>query len=228
MIKTVLLDLDNTLLNFFASEKKAISRVLNAQNLPCSEDILKRYSEINDSFWKRLETGEITREQVLSGRFETLFHELHAKNASVSAARETYEKALSESTDMIDGARELLDTLYKTYDLYIVSNGTAKIQDSRIEKTGIAPFFKDIFISQRIGCNKPSRLFFDACFAKIPQFSREQTVIVGDSLSSDIAGGIQSGIHTLWYNPQSEKAKDVVPEYEAGTLSDIPKILKRM
>lgn len=228
MIKTVLLDLDNTLLNFSASEKKAISKVLSAQNLPCSKDVLKRYSEINDSFWKRLETGEITREQVLSGRFETLFHELHAKTASVAAAREMYEKALSESTDMVSGARELLDTLYKTYDLYIVSNGTAKIQDSRIEKTGIAPFFKDIFISQRIGYNKPSRSFFDACFTKIPQFSREQTVIVGDSMSSDISGGVQSGIHTLWFNPQNEKAKDIVPEYEAKSLSEIPKIISRM
>ena len=100
------------------------------------------------------------------------------------------------------GAPELLEELYRKYRLYIVSNGTAKVQEGRIGSSGIAKYMDGIFISQILGANKPDKQFFDICFAEIPDFSLSETVIIGDSLSSDIKGGINAGITTVWFNPK--------------------------
>ena len=154
------------------------------------------YIKINLAQWKRLEKGEIDREQVLVGRFEIFFDALGMKKDAL-AARKSYERYLSQGHYFIDGAVHLLDELSEKYDLYIATNGTKIVQLGRIESSGIGKNFKDIFISEDLGFNKPDRRFFEKCFEKLGGVKRDECVIIGDSLSSDILGGNNAGIKTI-------------------------------
>ena len=129
----------------------------------------------------------------------------------------------------VPGAEELLEKLYPKYDLYLVSNGNTVTQESRLKSAGIAPFFKGIFISEQIGVNKPDRKFFEACFSEIPDFRAEDAVIVGDSLTSDIRGGINAGIKTCWFNPgHKPERNDIKADYMFHALSELPSLLEEI
>lgn len=220
--------MDGTLLDFYKSESVALSRVLEDIEIEPTDEIISLYSKINLAQWKRLEKGEIEREQVLVGRFEIFFDALGVKKDAV-AARKSYERYLSQGHFFIEGAVNLLDELSAKYDLYIATNGTKKVQLSRIESSGIGRYFRDIFISEDLGCNKPDRCFFEKCFEQIGKVERDECVIVGDSLSSDILGGNNTGIKTVWFNPNHEKTiPDVSVDFETDSLSDIPDILSKM
>ena len=147
MIKYVFMDIDDTLLDFGKAEAAAIKKTFERIGVPATPEVISRYSEINDEHWKMLERGELTREQVLVYRFDALFAELGIKNVPSEMAQASYEYLLGIGHYFVDGAPELLEALKGKYELYIVSNGTASVQDSRLESAGIAPYFKDIFIS---------------------------------------------------------------------------------
>ncbi len=224
MVKTVLFDLDNTLLDFNQAEKTALSKTLLHFDITPDEATLKRYSELNLAQWKLLELGKLTREEVKLRRFELLFQE---KNFDVSAAEaaKLYETLLAQGHCFMDGAEELLETLFGTYQLYIVTNGTLSVQKGRLKSSGIRKYFEDIFISEEVGYNKPSIEYFDCCFSKIPNFSKDTTVIIGDSLTSDIQGGINAKIRTIWFNPNHEAAEEIHPDYEFDSLRQLPDLL---
>ena len=119
-----------------------------------------------------------------------------------------------------------METLYGRYRLYLVTNGTTCVQKGRIASAGIAKYFEEIFISEEIGYDKPSARFFEYCFSRIPDFSRDRAVIVGDSLTSDIQGGINAGIRTIWFNPKGQADDaDIRPDLVVGSLSEIPALL---
>lgn len=225
MIKTVFLDLDDTLLDFHRSEAVAIAETLSGFGIEPTEAVKKRYSEINRGMWEQLELGNMTREQILVRRFELLFEELGV-DVSGLEARHKYEWNLGGSYFYIDGAEDLLSELSQKYDLYLMSNGTAAVQDRRIAASGIAKYFKGIFISEKIGYNKPAIEFFEKCFAEIPDFKKEESIIVGDSLSSDIKGGINAGILTCHYNPSGEASDSPRPNYTIKTLEELPSLLE--
>lgn len=228
MIKTLLLDLDDTILDFHAAERVALSSALSDMGVPPTEACLSRYKEINRSCWERLERGELTREEVLVVRFDILFSEL-GYTVSAAETQRIYEYKLSLEHPFMEGAEELLEALYGKYALYIASNGTASVQDRRIADTGIARYFDGIFISQRVGANKPDREFFDRCFAKIKDFNKSETMIVGDSLSSDILGGKNAGILTCHFNPQKRaNATDIIPDFEISSLDELIPLLERL
>lgn len=228
MRPTLLLDLDDTLLDFHKGEAIAVKKALAQMGLPSTDEIARRYSEINDAQWKRLEKGEITREEVLVGRFQLLFDEMGV-DASAEDMKRIYEGLLSQEGHLFDGAKELLEVLQADYDLCIISNGTAVVQDARIAATGIARYFKHIFISQRVGVNKPSPLFFDRCLEAMPNVRREDCLIIGDSLSSDIQGGMLSGIKTCWLNRSKAQASGgIKPDYEVAALEELPALLKNV
>ena len=227
MIKTVLFDLDDTLLDFHRSERVALSETLLQFGIEPSDATINRYSEINRAMWEQLELGRMTREEILVRRFTLLFEELGV-NADGVAAKRSYEWNLGGSYFYIEGAEALLEEMSKKYDLYVMSNGTASVQDRRIEASGIAKYFKDIFISEKIGYNKPSIEFFDRCFARIPGFKKDEAIIIGDSLSSDIQGGINAGILTCHYNRRSEKKDGIVPSYTIETLEELPALLESL
>ena len=226
MFKFVLMDLDDTLLDFHSSEAWALKNALSSLGVDSSEKTAARYSEINDSLWKKLEQGKITRERLLVERFEILFSELGA-DCSAHETWKMYESYLSKTHFFVPHAKELLEDIYNEYELYIVSNGTASVQHGRIACSELSKYFRGIFISQEIGINKPQKGFFDYCFNKIHDFLKEKTIIVGDSLTSDIKGGNNAGIQTCWYNPRGIKCPDdVTVNYEIKDILQLKNILK--
>ena len=228
MIKTILLDLDDTILDFHKAEHVALSATLREIGIEPTEAVLKRYSEINRAHWKRLELGELTRPEVLHGRFTQLFCELGVDGDCYEAQR-IYEWKLGTGHYFLDGGQELLDTLYEKYDLYLASNGTDIVQTRRIASANIEHYFKDLFISQRLGFDKPMKEFFNRAFARIEDFNPDETIIIGDSLTSDIKGGINAGIRTCWFNLHGIKNESgIIPDYEVTTLAEIPALLERI
>lgn len=228
MIRNVLFDLDDTLFDFHKAEKIALTKTLVHFGIDPTEETLALYSTINAAHWKRLELGEISREEVKVGRYRELFETIGVGCDPVKATA-YYESMLAIGHYFMPGAPELLGELYRKYRLYIVSNGTAKVQEGRIGSSGIAKYMDGIFISQILGANKPDKQFFDICFAEIPDFSLSETVIIGDSLSSDIKGGINAGITTVWFNPKGiENDNDIKPDYTIKELSEVPGLLSQI
>ena len=224
--RIIFLDLDETILDFKKAEDHSLRKTLTDLDVPVSDEIVALYSEINDSCWKKLERGEMTREEILSGRFGLLYERLGV-DRDPDLTWKIYEGNISDCGFVLDGAMELLGELSEKYELYGASNGTATIQDKRIVASGIDPYFKDIFISQRIGFNKPDKRFFDVCFEKVGVTDPKECVMIGDSLTSDIKGGKNAGITTLWYNPLGkEPTADIVPDYQASSLDMIPLVLE--
>lgn len=225
MVRNVLLDLDDTIFDFHKAEGIALSRALTEMGVAVTDAILARYSEINRDRWQRLERGELTRLQVLVSRFELLYGELGV-GVSAEKTQALYERYLSIGHHFLPGAEKMLDELYGRFRLYLASNGTACVQEGRIASAGIARYFEDMFISQHIGYDKPSADFFRVAFARIPDFSREETVIVGDSLTSDIRGGNNAGIRTVWYNPKGcARIDGITVDYEIRDLSELAPLL---
>lgn len=228
MIRNVLFDLDDTLFNFHKAEKIALTKTLVHFGIDPTEETLALYSTINAAHWKRLELGEISREEVKVGRYRELFKTIGVECDPVKATA-YYESMLAIGHYFMPGAPELLEELYRKYRLYIVSNGTAKVQEGRIGSSGIAKYMDGIFISQILDANKPDKQFFDICFAEIPDFLLSETVIIGDSLSSDIKGGINAGITTVWFNPKGiENDSDIKPDYTINELSEVPGLLSQI
>lgn len=228
MIQNILFDLDDTLLDFALAERIAISKTLERFEIVPRPEHLARYSDLNLAQWKLLEQGLLRREEVKTRRFQLLFEELGASCSPAEAAR-CYEQLLGVGHYFMEGAEALLEALLGAYRLYLVTNGTATVQERRIESAGLARFFAGIFISERVGFNKPDTRFFDCCFSQITDFKKHETLIVGDSLSSDIRGGRDAGICTVWFNPRGAEASgEVVPDYELRRLSELQGLLERL
>ena len=225
----VLLDLDDTILDFHIAEHHALKKSLGDLGLDNCDFVINRYSEINKLHWEMLERGEITRAQVLLGRFEVLLRELGVKddNSGLAAKlRDDYEYNLSQGHWFIPGAEAMLEEINDKYRLFLCSNGTPVVQEGRLKSSGIGHYFEKIFISEAIGFNKPAKEYFDRCFEQIPDLNLSRCIIVGDSLSSDIQGGINAGIRTCWFNPKhGENRKNVQPDYEIDSLEQLSILL---
>ena len=230
MIKNVLIDLDDTILDFKRAEHEALSKSLSEIGIEPAEDMLKRYSEINKWHWRQLEAGILSRNEVLIGRFRQLFEE-YSIAARPEEAQEHYEHNLGIGHYFIPGAAKMLEELSAGYRLYLASNGTKDVQLSRIKSADISRYFEDIFISQDIGADKPSAGFFEGVFARVPDMTKPETVIIGDSLTSDIRGGQNFGLTTIWYNPRGEKndtistENPVRPDFEIDALTKAGQVL---
>ena len=222
----LLIDLDDTILDFHKAEYIALGKTLESFGLEPSEQVRARYSLINKAHWERLERKELTREQVLVGRFGVLFSEYGITVDPRECARR-YEQNLSVGHYFLPGAREALESLSRKYKLYMVSNGTARVQIGRLESADISHFFREIFISQQVGVNKPDKEFFTRCFAQIPDFDPQKAIIVGDSLTSDIQGGINAGIATCWVNP-GHKPQTIPADYEIESLAQLEELLESL
>ena len=228
MIKNVLLDLDDTLLDFHRAEAEAIRHTLAEIGIDPTDETIRLYSKINRGCWEKLELGEYTRDEVLHKRFDILFDTLSTSGDS-HATQKLYEYRLSLGAYYLDGAEELLDELYGKYRLYLATNGIVNVQSRRIKDSGIGKYFDGIFVSERIGYNKPDKRFFDIAFSEIPSFKHEETVIVGDSLTSDIKGGLNAGIKTVFFNPSKQKNNtDITPDYEISSLAELTELLKTL
>lgn len=228
MVDFLFLDLDDTILDFHKAEHIALGKTFRGFGLEPTEEVMARYSLINKAHWERLERKELTREEVLVGRFAVLFSEYGIDVDPTQCAR-TYENNLSIGHYFLPGAYEAVERLSKKYKLYLASNGTAKVQAGRLESANISHFFQEIFISQEIGANKPDIAYFNGCFAKIPDFDVTKSMIVGDSLTSDILGGKNAGMKTCWVNPNGKFApENIQPDYEIQSLSELENLLETL
>ena len=226
MFEFLFLDLDDTILDFQKAEHIAISKTLAQFGLEPTPEVCSLYSRINREHWERLERKELTREQVLTGRFDVLFRQMGLPVDPVQVAR-TYERNLSVGHYFLPGAEEAVKSLHKKYRLFLASNGTSCVQAGRLKSAGISPYFEKIFISQEVGVNKPAREYFTRCFDQIPGFDPKRAMIVGDSLTSDILGGINAGITTCWVNPTGKPGREDIPaDYQIPGLKDLEDLLE--
>lgn len=223
--RTIFLDLDDTILDFGAAERVAISKTFRDIGLEPTDALLARYRTLNEAQWEAFERGELTREQVLLRRFELLFAEL-GLDYDVQATEDRYRGYLGQGHFFVDGAPELLAYLAPKYDLYLASNGVADTQYSRLASAGISHYFKAIFISETTGYHKPERAYFDYCFARIADFDPARALMIGDSLTSDILGGRNAGIRTCWFNPRRKPRNPaILPDFEVHRLDELRNIL---
>lgn len=228
MIRNILFDLDDTLLDFKMAEKVALTKTLEWAGIAPDPRAIALYSQINSRQWELLEAGQLTRPQVKLRRFELFFRE-EGIDADPAQAAARYEKLLGQGHYWVPGARELLETLQGKYRLYLATNGTASVQHGRMASAGMEGYFQDIFISEELGADKPSLDYFQKCFARIPGFKPEETLMVGDRLTSDIVGGNRAGIPTVWYNPANLPAPaQPKPTYTITSLGQLPGLAARL
>ena len=228
MVEFLFLDMDNTILDFDMAERIAIPKTLSAFGVNVTEELLARYHAINKTCWEMLERGELTREEVGSRRFAIIFDQ-EGIHADAVACNDLYIKNLGIGHHFLPGAEEAVHRLSKKYRLYIASNGTASVQEGRMTSANLYPYFEKVFISEELGANKPSKEFFDRSFAQIPDFDPSKAMIVGDSLTSDILGGINAGIATCWVNPKHHPGKpEIQPDYEIESIAQLEELLETL
>lgn len=228
MFKFLLIDMDDTVLDFKKSEYVAIRKTLREAGIEPTEAVCARYSQINQSYWERLERKEVTREQLQVGRFADLMQEM-GMEADAERCAVQYMENLSAGHDFLPGAESALEKLSQNYKLYLASNGNTQTQQRRIALAGIQRYFEQIFISGVVGVDKPDKEFFRYCFARIPGFDPRKTMIVGDSLTSDILGGKNAGIATCWVNPNHKPGRpDIVADYEIESITQLEALLETL
>lgn len=221
----LLLDVDGTLLDFDRAEAESFKKVLEAYGFSPEDRYVEEYHRINKECWEALEEGRMERARVLTARFERFFGN-HGVTVRGEEAEAVYRRFLDEGAYLLPHALEVLDYLKDRYELYIVTNGTARTQHLRLAASGLQPYFKDIFISEETGSQKPQKEFFDRCFARIPGADPARMLIIGDSLSSDIQGGVNAGIDTCWLNPHGEENCRSLPlTWEITQLEELKTIL---
>ena len=224
--KWLLLDADDTLLDFKRAEHDALTEALKDVGFSADDETVKIYSRINDAFWKSLERGEVTKEMLRVLRFEKFLGTVGFSADTETVAR-NYEDHLSGKSYLIPGADEVCRELSEKYGLYVITNGTVSIQRSRIGKCGLCPYLRDVFISEEAGAEKPKKTFFDYVSAHIPGFDPRYALVVGDSLTSDISGGAAYGMDTCFVDPDGKP----VPEgmdvtYVIRDITELPRLLK--
>lgn len=227
-IQIILWDVDGTLLDFHAAEKAAIRKLFGQFQLgKCTDEMLQHYSGINRGYWERLERGELTREQVLIGRFQEFF-EKEGLNVSVAEEfNQAYQLSLGDTIVFRDDCYQLIKSLQGKIKQYVVSNGTVVAQEKKLRLSGLGELMDGIFLSEQLGVEKPNREFFDKVFECIGEVDKEKVLIVGDSLTSDIRGGNNAGILTCWYNPEHGKSlPDVHIDYEISDLHEIRNLIE--
>lgn len=223
--KYLLFDVDGTLLDFNKAEEQALINTFQKYNIVLTEQMNQRYEQINKQLWKDFENGLIDKKTVVYSRFVLLFKEFNIPVDGI-AFEDDYQKALGQGYFVLPHTIEVLSALYQKYPLYVVTNGVSQTQYSRLEGTDIKKYFQNIFVSEDIGHQKPSKEYFDYCFKNIDKIDLSKTLIIGDSLSSDIQGGINAGIDTCWFNPNHLDKPEAMPiNYEIHDLRELLQLL---
>ena len=227
MIKVILWDVDGTLLDFKKAEYVAIKKCFEIFKLgECTDDMICRYSEINKRYWEKLERNEITKPEVLVNRFKDFFSVENIQTDCANEFNDEYQLQLGETICFCDQSLELMKGLKGKVKQYAVTNGTKIAQDKKLQKSGLIDIFDGVFISEEVGCEKPGIEFFEKVFYEIGNYDKEDIMIVGDSLTSDIQGGNNAGIICCWYNPKHmENNSDLRIDYEIDDLQKILDIL---
>ncbi len=226
MYELVLIDADNTLFNYNEAEKYALEMALKEFDFAGDPEAVKvDYKVINKGMWADLENGKVTKETLRTERFRRLF-EQYDLNISPEAFSECYLNRLSEGSFLIKDAEGICRYLSQKYKLVLVTNGIKEVQNARLNRSPIRKYFHGIVISDDIGVSKPDSAFFDHTLTVAQHDDKRTTIIIGDSLSSDMRGGINYGIDTCWFNFESiENRSGLEPKYKIGELSELYDIL---
>lgn len=227
MIRHILWDIDGTLINFDMAETRALVDGFQAFGLAkLDQNSIDIYKRINQKYWLQLEKQEITKLQVLHGRFEEFFRYLNIDTSIVAEFNTYFQHSLSSRSDFNPYAREIVDYLDQNYIQYAVTNGTKIAQEGKLKKTGLDQVFKEVFISENIGYDKPSIKFFEEVFDKVGDDQLDLYIIIGDSLTSDIKGANNAGIKSVWYNPHKTRTNgELKIDYEIASLDQLKNIL---
>ena len=221
----LLFDADDTLFDFDKAETEALARTFAAFDLSYNGSTIDNYRQVNSQIWLEFEQGVINQQQLRSERFARLF-QLLALQVNAAAFSDRYLENLGRQTFMIDGAEALLETLNGRFQLLLITNGIPEVQRPRIAASTIKQYFPKVIISGEVGAAKPHPKIFDAAFAAMGRPDKKDVLIIGDSLNSDIRGGLNYGIDTCWYNPNGKTAvPSTKPTYEIKTLSQLLKIV---
>lgn len=222
-MKAILWDIDGTLLNFLAAEKAAIHTCFTLFGLgTCTDEMLADYSQINRMYWLRLEKGEMTKPEILVGRFAEFFAKYGLDVSKASAFNEEYQLQLGNTICFEPHAMEVVTALKGKVKQYAVTNGTKKAQEKKLKNSKLDEILDDVFISEEVGVEKPMQGFFDVVWERIGTYPKEEMVIVGDSLTSDMQGGINAGITTCWYNPKGlPNTSGLTLDHEIQDLSQV-------
>lgn len=223
MIKVILWDIDGTLLSFKQAERAAIRACFDQFGLgELTDEMLSKYSSINATYWKRLELGELTKPQVLRGRFEEFFAAYGLDTGCVDAFNAAYQVRLGETVVFNDNGKELVQRFRGKVKQCAVTNGTLVAQRGKLKNSGLDQLLDEVFISDVVGVEKPGIGFFDAVFAAIGHYEKDEVLIVGDSLTSDIQGGNNAGILCCWYNPAGETVPETLRvDYDIRNLNEL-------
>ena len=227
--KFLLFDLDHTLLDFDTAEDVALTQLLKEEGIEDIQAYKDYYVPMNKTLWKDLEQKKITKQELVNTRFSKLFaHFGIIKDDSYLAER--YQFFLAQQGQIFSGAIELLDTLTERgYELYAATNGITAIQTGRLAQSGLAPYFNQIFISEQLKTQKPDGLFYEKIGQQIDGYSKEKTLMIGDSLTADIQGGNNAGIDTIWYNPHHlENNTQAQLTYEVDSYQDLLDCLDKL
>ncbi len=219
---TLLFDLDDTLLDFGKAEDNAIVLLMNKYGITPSAENKKIYSDINHAKWTALEKGEITRKELFATRFADFFSVLGIE-ADSTKANEEYISFLGQGHFLIDGALETCRILSQNYTMFVITNGAKKAQEGRLTDSPLMQYFDGVFISEEIGFDKPKKEYFDFVYSRIPEKDKSKTLVIGDSLNSDIAGAVGYGIDSCWVNRGEEK--DSPATYTVKKVEDLLLIL---
>lgn len=196
----LLMDLDDTLFDTQHAMRSAITDLLESYGIDCSREMAETYTRLNQECWNRLEKGEITKKQLKTLRFQVFFDACGLKEDPVKAG-EDYSHFLSQHGELLEGAEDLLSDLSERFALYAVTNGIQRVQEGRLKRSGIGHYFGQVFVSETVGEPKPSKAYFDYVFAHLPGISHSECLLIGDSLTSDMKGGENVDLDTMWYNP---------------------------
>lgn len=223
---TLLWDVDGTLLDFDYSMRHSLRSCFDSIGRPLTGEMIDGYRRINDGYWKRLERGEVTKQELLSGRFRDFFAEYGLTGIDVEAFRRNFQAGLGNTYAFQEDALTIVKALQGHYRQYVVTNGVTAVQESKLKLSGLAEVMDGIFISETIGAAKPSPVFFDYCLGQLEEKDKGRILMIGDSLTSDILGGIQAGIRTCWYNPgEKEPPQEYRADYEISVLQQIYEVL---
>lgn len=226
--EVIIFDADETLFDFKKSEREALKNTILEFDMEYDENYhLKVYKEINTDIWREFEEGVITQEKLKVERFRRLSNKLNFEFDEVKFAK-SYMKHLSYASFLFDDSITLIQSLSKNYTLIIITNGLKDVQDKRIRKSIISRYFEDIVVSEEVELAKPNPKIFEYALNNINYTAKDKVLIVGDSLTSDIQGGINFGIDTCWFNPNKTVNKTgIKPTYEISNLMELKNILEK-
>lgn len=225
MKKIILMDLDNTIIDFNECARHSIMDIFADLGFHYDENVFETFITENVKIWKRLELGEIDKPYLRANRWNIILGKLGI-DYDGTIIEERFENSVAKGAYPVEYAYELLEYLYKKYDIYVVSNGFRFVQESRVRIGKYDKYFKELFLSEDIGIQKPDIRFFDYCYEKIGCPPKEDLILIGDSLSADITGGNNFGIDTIWFNKNNDSPSEIVkPTYTVNKLEEIQNIL---